>query len=377
MLGYRVVYRLFAFCTHEASLKSTSSALSFTEICTPIPATKDLWHAPSAAQWRDLYLLRVGNVGASSAKNIITLLDCLQRPSIFQEFPSSLDRELAFNAVLYSTMNMIHDAYSHRRALEGAMSAEIMLAIGSETPSNQERHILRLIYGTRSMWDIGALKQSAPVAVLLELTSMRSITPLDKMEMLLHNNDKDASSDSSSALQEWTGSRAGRKAVWHAGQVIRFIRLVEDSELEDFLAVAVYQAALCLWTYRGFCQEVTLQAVNPSHADTMPHSQTLHGSPDLGHLSRGVHVDGCESLATQKWINLGGSVPVISISMAHQLSGIVPESDVVPLCADPDTTHCFIQAIVDLLSTKFTGSGAHIQISEAICQMFRAFGKLG
>jgi hypothetical protein len=327
-----------------------------------------------------LYLLQVEKEAATGLKKAITLHDCLKRPSIFQEFPSGQDRNLAFTVVLYSTMNMIHDDYTRRAALEGTLGVELGLPNGSGTVMNQDRHILRLMDETRSMWDIGAVQQTNTAAILLELTAMRASTPLDKMEMLLRNSDQKTSFQHFGTLQEWRGSRAGRMAVWHAGQVIRFIRLLDDLQPEDFLVVAAYQAALCLWTYRGLCEAGTLRTVSPSLVYSMPPAQVLHSGPDPAHDSRWVQVDGFESLQTQRWVNLDWAIPVISIGIAKKLSENDTESDgsppssTVPLCADPGTTHRFTLGMVDLVKTKFTGRGIQIQISEIVCEVFRAFG---
>lgn len=353
--------------------------MPFTELCAPIPATRELWDASNAVEWRDLYLLQLEKEAATGLKRAITPHDCLQQPSIFQEFPPGQDRNLAFTVVLYSTMSMVDDDYARHAALDGTLGADLGLPSGSRMMPNQDRHILRLMDETRSMWDIGAVEQTNTAAILLELTAMRANTPLDKMEKLLRHSDQKTTFQHFGTLQEWRRSRAGRKAVWHAGQVIRFIRRLDDLHREDFLVVAAYQAVLCLWTYRGLCEGGTLRPVSPSLGDSMPSAQAPHSNPNPAHDSRWVHVDGCESLQTQRWVNLDGAIPVVSIGIAKNLSGNDTESDgsaplsTVPLCADPGTTRGFIQGMVDLLKAKFTGRGIQIQVSEIVCGIFQAF----
>ncbi|KAH7226029.1 hypothetical protein B0J15DRAFT_473384 [Fusarium solani] len=241
-----LVYSLFIHCAQEAALKRITSALPFTELCAPIPATRELWDASNAVEWRDLYLLQIEKEAAPGLKKAITLHDCLQRPSIFQEFPPGQDRNLAFTVVLHGTMSMIDDDYARHAALDGTLGVELGLPSGSRMMLNQDRHVLRLMDETRSMWDISVVEHTNTAAILLELTAMRANTPLDKMEKLLCYSGQKITFQHFGTLQEWRGSRAGRKAVWHAGQVIRFIRLLDDLHPEDFLVVAAYQAVLCL-----------------------------------------------------------------------------------------------------------------------------------
>jgi hypothetical protein len=49
------------------------------------------------------------------------------------------------------------------------------------------------------------------------------------------------------SLQAWVQSREARTAVWHAGQVVRYAKMLGG--VRDFFAVAVYHASLTFWAY--------------------------------------------------------------------------------------------------------------------------------
>lgn len=49
------------------------------------------------------------------------------------------------------------------------------------------------------------------------------------------------------SLQAWVQSREARTAVWHAGQVVRYAKMLVG--LSGFFAVAVYHASLTFWAY--------------------------------------------------------------------------------------------------------------------------------
>jgi hypothetical protein len=51
------------------------------------------------------------------------------------------------------------------------------------------------------------------------------------------------------ALDQWSETESARRAVWHAGQIFRWAAAMPPAELRDFYAIAVYFAALCLWSY--------------------------------------------------------------------------------------------------------------------------------
>lgn len=57
------------------------------------------------------------------------------------------------------------------------------------------------------------------------------------------------------SLQLWATSRESRTALFHAGQVIRYAKLLNSKRcglhggVRDFFAVAVYHAALTFWTF--------------------------------------------------------------------------------------------------------------------------------
>ena len=119
--------------------------------------------------------------------------------------------------------------------------------------------------------------------------------------------------------------------------------------------------------------------MSPRLGDSITPAQAPRSTPNPAYDSRWVRVDGCESLQTQRWVNLDGAIPAVSIGIAKNLSGNNTESDgsaplsTVPLCADPGATRRFIQGMVDLLKAKFTGRGTQIQVSEIVCEIFQAF----
>lgn len=95
-------------------------------------------------------------------------------------------------------------------------------------------------------------------------------------------------------LQAWRKTSEARSAVWYAGQVIRFAKMLGG--IRDFFAVAVYHASLTFWAYGviGLTEHST--GGNNTDADGY------------------VWVDEEECEAVKRFIALGRGVPCFSVS---------------------------------------------------------------
>jgi hypothetical protein len=60
---------------------------------------------------------------------------------------------------------------------------------------------------------------------------------------------EEAASRAFVSLDKWSATEQARKAVWHAGQVLRWAAVMPPAELRDFYAIAVYFASLALWAF--------------------------------------------------------------------------------------------------------------------------------
>lgn len=93
-------------------------------------------------------------------------------------------------------------------------------------------------------------------------------------------------------LQQWTESEDARRAVWHAGQILRQAKLFPSGHLKDFYAISVHHAALALWAFG-----VVVKA-------------TRHHSAPNEHQER-VLIDALETNQVQRYINFGQGRPSI------------------------------------------------------------------
>lgn len=116
-----------------------------------------------------------------------------------------------------------------------------------------------------------------------------------------------------------------RKALWHAGQVLRQGRRFPGGHLKDFYAVAVHHAALCLWAFgivtrasgaRGGGVGLYAQQ-QQQHYRLHQQQQERQRLPGQGQRQFGyqgaptVLLDGAESPAVHAWIGSGQGRPAI------------------------------------------------------------------
>jgi hypothetical protein len=86
-------------------------------------------------------------------------------------------------------------------------------------------------------------------AVIQELISLHlNASFYDLSDYTGRGTSQDAQSATPYVLR-WYQSPQSRMALWHAGQVIRAVRLLEAETLVDIQAIALYQAAVILWLW--------------------------------------------------------------------------------------------------------------------------------
>ena len=302
-----------------------------------------LWFSKSAEEWRQNYL----RLQAQNPKSGITLHQCLANPMVFHRFPALLDSKLGLSVVLYSVTIMVLQHRQRSVALQGP---------GHEAGSapSADEYILRLMEELRVLCEAEWLKPPSASRLILELNAMYLYAPVFHLEDISSGEPRRSSPQIACMLRDWRQTRTVRRAVWHAGQIIRAATSLTSDELADFHVVAVYQAAVCLWMY----------ASSPNTA-TPPAGTCV--SDFRGEL---IHVNGPESLQTQKWISHGCGVPVIadldqSSSALHYLVELQP---------DLSPRGSFLRSIMGTVYRIFPRHGAGLPIWKHVRRILCALG---
>ncbi|KAI1848243.1 hypothetical protein JX266_005956 [Neoarthrinium moseri] len=295
----RLVLHLFFHDAQGAVTFQHAPLMSYTELCFSVPAARDLWRAPTAEAWREIYLRKKPLPAEASLPRVSEVMLCTAILDTFEEF---VDVELCYSAILYGFLGQItayREAtkfYRHGYPAANQRNTTFTHRLWL-TSQHQELY--------RDVSEFAVLVNSSPkIATQLSLVAdlfmmILHVSP-DELQRFAGKQGEDEARNAAIFLEEnWVRSRDARHAVWHAGQVIRYARMLPPASLRGFNATAVYFAALTLWIYGLLSCSNSTHGQDPSE---MPAPLTY------------VLVDGNESRETRAFLQLDKGNPGITVS---------------------------------------------------------------
>lgn len=242
--------------------------LSFTELSFCLPASRDLWKAPSAEAWRDNYMAKQHILPLDQTTPRLT--EAMHRLGLLDSFSEVIDLDLCHMAILHGFWGQIA---SYREGIKfychHDTSVETIHAGNNSQRDLARRHLLRsrhqelyrdlsefstVIYTTRK-------PPAANLAIIAELLMMVLHVSLDDLQKFAGKAGEEEARRAAVAFEEdWAHTADARYAVWHAGQVLYNARRLPPTSLKGFYAMAVYFATLTLWMYG------LLACSRPSHS---------------------------------------------------------------------------------------------------------------
>lgn len=331
--------------------------LSFTELRFCLPASRDLWKAPSAEAWCDIYLAKQHIVQLDRTTPRLT--EAMHRLDLLDSFSEVIDLDLCHMAVLHGFWGQIA-AYREGRKFycpyESSMDG-IYAAGNNSQRDSARRHLLgsqhqelyrdlsefsTVIYTTRK-------PPAANLAIIAELLMMILHVSIDDLQKFAGKAGEDEARRAAMAFEEdWAHTADARYAVWHAGQVLYNARRLPPTSLKGFCAMAVYFATLTLWMYG------LLACSRSSHsysggADQQQQQHHFHHRPSLISESGAVDpslsatpmslsssaaalsfvvLDGEETRDTRAFLQLNRGVPGLTVTrdLHHQQQQQQPEA---------------------------------------------------
>lgn len=231
----RLSFHLFVRDAQTSMTSSTNPHICFSEMSLPLPAARELWFAKTAQEWKHHCLnLQGGQPGSQSS-----LLDLLRNPGLLSNEEHRLDVQYSVSIVLYAFWSLIQDHHKMKTMVSD--------------PALIESHRTHLVKNLTTFQQLAVDSQmpvlSAQEHLLAHLLQMNLHVSLAEVQLFLGKEGDDQAKRTYPALQQWAQGPDSRKAIWHAGQVVRFAREFPASHLKDFYAVAVHHAALTLWTW--------------------------------------------------------------------------------------------------------------------------------
>ena len=266
--------------------------LSPTEFSLEFPASRDMWSASSAEEWRALHLqsnLAPSGKGLSISQGI---------SSVFQ-LKDQQNKDLTFAATL-----VIHSTWSIAYSNSLLNSLTRPQPFGQKDQASpldnyQNSSVVRLIEQVLlnlSDWE-GSLQ---PELILVSERTLLSLhVSFEHVQLFAGKEGEEEARRAFPILQQWVESSDARKAVWHAGQIVRAARRCSAKAMREFGSICVYHASLTLWAY----------AVLLTAAQNKPLDHGLGTS--RSNKSDTVWLDGEDVPAVQRFISLNRGTPAV------------------------------------------------------------------
>lgn len=217
-------------------LRSTTPLISHTEFDLPLPFSRKLWDAKTAAEWKAIYIQEI----PQSLSTSVSLATILQDITALSSIPRHVDFQLAALATIYGISNMIADC---NRILKGSTRQ------WSTAVANLWQQELVQLLEQFQFLAVEPLKDSLPaMSLVYQTVSLSLYLPLGVLETFSGKDGEERSSAIYESLIQHISLTHLRKASWHAGQVLRIARSMPPGSLVASQAACVYFSALALWS---------------------------------------------------------------------------------------------------------------------------------
>jgi hypothetical protein len=314
--------------------------ISYAELALPLPGSKDLWFARTAAEWKRQTLAR--SVGQS--KGLPSLLDLLRDVNLLTANYQRLDTQFAISIYLHSFWNLVLEwrqlcAVHRSGSVTNSYQAGPQLILNS-----RHQDLCRLLQSFQVVTSDRHASLSAQESLLLNLITMNLHVSLDDLQLFAGKEGEEQARAMYPILQQWSDSAEARRAVWHAGQIIRQAKLFPNGHLKDFYAVAVHHAALALWSFGVVTKAIKHQSTPNENQQT-------------------VLLDALESPEVQRYVGLGHGRPCIR----------TPDEQRVAAIDDPKACMELVEGV--LRGNFAKGRDMPPPIVENLCALLQSLGK--
>lgn len=224
----------------------SNTHMSYAELTLPLPEARELWFAKTAQEWKAHYLERHQGLD----DRLPSLVDLLRDVNLLTTEQHKLDFQYAVTIFLHGVWTLIREYRQMNAIYRGS-------PFSSTTASNpnillQSRHeeLVKMLeqfqINTAQSWP---QVLSAQENVVLNLLLMNLHVSLEDLQLFSGKEGDEQAKRILPSLQDWARSDGSRRAIWHAGQILRWAKEFPIGHLKDFYAVAVHHAALALWTW--------------------------------------------------------------------------------------------------------------------------------
>lgn len=264
--------------------------ISYAELELPLPFSRELWEAKSAGEWRDIYI----STGFQTSERLPSLADLMHDMSQLTTYHGRIDSQLAAFVLLHGVSALVHEYHRLKFVSQGNSSHWHALVISSRQQELGDalQHFRMACSGWHTRPEI---------ELLLEVISMLLHMSLEELQLFAGKEDKKEARRVYDSALDWINSIDSRRAVWHAGQVIRAASAMPRGSLTGFFAIGVYYASLALWSY----------SVVAKAKDAKVAAGRLTTHPQMRGDWPFVFLDAGETTEVHKFISLGCGRPAL------------------------------------------------------------------
>ncbi|KAL4950100.1 hypothetical protein BDW69DRAFT_202385 [Aspergillus filifer] len=317
----RLMHHLYLHDAQSALMLNINPLISYADLELPFPMIRALWEAKSAIEWRDIYLATAPP--GPAPERLPSLVDTLRDMSTWQ---GRIDYQLSGFVILHGLSALINEYHRLKFIAQGNSKHWNALVINSRQQELAQvlQHFRMLRYEWTNMnLNIDPMIQtntadstSISLNLIHSVISMFLFMSLEELQLFAGKEDKSEARRVYNSALEWINSVDSRKAIWHAGQVIRAARGMPRGSLTGFLAVGVYYASLAFWSYgvvsRARDSKATTTGTGLSDLSPSGSGSALSTSDSpVRDRYPIVFLDGEETNEVQKFISLGRGCPAL------------------------------------------------------------------
>lgn len=263
--------------------------VSFTELKFSLPASRDLWLAKSATDWRNQYLSNA----SSNSTGIASLTDAMQTPDLLTHYSTHVDAHLSTITILHGFWGQIWSLLESKKFYPPSKATHRLCLLTSHT------ELYRDLVAFSSLLP-SLTRNSAEATLIAELLMMILHASPEDLQRFAGKFGEDEARKASVEFTEWSKLVESRIAIWHAGQVFRVAKRLGQAQCRGFNAIAVYYASLTLWIY-GLMTSASRPPSNPN-------LEQISGLP-----KDKIVLNEAESSTTRSWRSSNDGIPGLII----------------------------------------------------------------
>ncbi|KAJ5380061.1 uncharacterized protein N7496_002489 [Penicillium cataractarum] len=346
----RLVYHIHLHSSRVSISLQTPPLISYAELALEFPVPVDIWLAPTADAWRDLFTIYSREVNDSCPKFGSCIFDMRE----IMSYSAHVDFDFVLHVILCSYWALIWDYRQFITVANTSSWSEERIDSSAKSPSLlSEQRIESLLESFQSTLAEKHVSLLTETRMLYQLLNANLHAPFQCFQLLAGMHGGNEARRAYPLVKRWYGTRRSRQSIWHAGQLLRATtavapmtatvssttqssssssisppsfrpqdydlretggRVAGTGKLRGFEVIAVYNAWLVLWAYglmararQQECQQINSVISHISFGSSMNPSPAAV-TPDIWHQCE--HNDQSTTRADDKWIYLDGDALV-------------------------------------------------------------------